>query len=45
MRFHGLGISNGGPKAEALAPLCEAILPDINAAIEYIDHRVKDAAK
>ena len=44
-KFHGLGISNGGPKAEALAPLCEAILPDINAAIEYIDHRVKDAAK
>ena len=39
-KFHGLGVSGGGPKAEALAPLCEAILSDVNAAIEYIDRRI-----
>lgn len=34
--LHAIGISTGGPKAGALAPLCEVILPDVNLAIEYI---------
>ncbi len=33
---HGIGIAAGGPKAEALAPLSEIVLPDVNAAIGYI---------
>ncbi len=34
---HAIGIAAGGPKAEALAPLSEIVLPDVNAAIEYIE--------
>ena len=34
---HAIGIAAGGPKAEALAPLSEIVLPDVNTAIEYIE--------
>lgn len=34
---HAIGIAAGGPKAGALAPLSEVVLPDVNAAIEYIE--------
>ncbi len=37
---HAIGIAAGGPKAEALAPLSEIVLPDVNAAIEYIEPQV-----
>jgi hypothetical protein len=37
MRAHAIGIAAGGPKAAALAPLSELVLPDVNAALEYID--------
>jgi hypothetical protein len=33
---HAIGIAAGGPKAAALAPLSEIVLPDVNAALEYI---------
>jgi hypothetical protein len=33
---HAIGIAAGGPKAAALAPLSERVLPDVNAALEYI---------
>jgi len=33
---HAIGIATGGPKADALAPLSEIVLPDVNAALEYI---------
>jgi hypothetical protein len=33
---HAIGIAAGGPKADALAPLSERVLPDVNAALEYI---------
>ena len=38
---HAIGIAAGGPKAEALAPLSERVLPDVNAAIAYIERRLK----
>jgi hypothetical protein len=38
---HAIGIAAGGPKAEALAPLSEIVLPDVNAAIAYIEPRLK----
>ncbi len=34
--LHGIGISPGGPKAEALAPWCEVVLTDVNEAIAHI---------
>jgi hypothetical protein len=37
---HAIGIATGGPKAAALAPLSEIVLPDVNAAIEYIAARL-----
>jgi hypothetical protein len=39
---HAIGIAAGGPKAGALAPLSDIVLPDVNAAIEYIDRSTKD---
>jgi hypothetical protein len=33
---HAIGIAAVGPKADALAPLSERVLPDVNAALEYI---------
>jgi hypothetical protein len=39
-RLHGIGISSGGPKAAALAPLCEVIVKDVNEAIDSIAHAV-----
>ena len=40
IRAHAIGIAAGGPKAGALAPLSEIVLPDVNAAIEYIEPRL-----
>ena len=40
IRAHAIGIAAGGPKAEALAPLSEIVLPDVNAAIKYIEPRL-----
>jgi hypothetical protein len=34
---HAIGIAAGGPKAGALAPLSEIVLPDVNTALEYIE--------
>ena len=34
--LRALGVSAGGPKAEALAGLCEAVFPTVNEAIAYI---------
>ncbi len=39
-QLHGIGISSGGPKAAALAPLCEVIVRDVNEAIDYIAHAI-----
>jgi hypothetical protein len=38
---HAIGIAAGGPKAEALAPLGEIVLPDVNMAIDYIAPRLQ----
>lgn len=43
VRLHALGVSAGGPKAEVLAGLCEAIVPSVNEAIVYIDERIRAA--
>ena len=40
VQTHAIGIAAGGPKADALAPLSEIVLPDVNAAIEYIEQRL-----
>jgi hypothetical protein len=37
---HAIGIAAGGPKAEVLEPLSEIVLPDVNAAIEYIEQHI-----
>ena len=37
VQAHAIGIAAGGPKADALAPLSEIVLPDVNAAIAYIE--------
>ena len=37
---HAIGVAAGGPKAGALAPLSEIVLPDVNAAINYIAARL-----
>jgi hypothetical protein len=39
-RLHTLGISAGGPKADALAGLCEAVVPGVDQAIDYIAARI-----
>lgn len=39
-RWHGVGVSGGGPKAEALKPFCEIIVPDVNAAIDHIERAI-----
>ncbi len=38
---HGIGIAAGDPKAEALAPFSEIVLPDVNAAIKYIEPHLR----
>ena len=43
VRLHALGVSAGGPKADALAGLCEAIVPTVNDAITYIVDRIRAA--
>ncbi len=40
LHAHAIGIAAGGPKAAALAPLSEIVLPDVNAAINYIESRL-----
>jgi hypothetical protein len=37
---HAIGIAAGGPKADALAPLSAVVLPDVNAAVDYIAPRL-----
>ena len=37
VQAHAIGIAAGGPKAAALAPLSEIVLPDVNAALSYIE--------
>jgi hypothetical protein len=37
VQAHAIGIATGGPKADALAPLSEIVLADVNAAIAYIE--------
>lgn len=39
--LHSIGISRGGPKADALAPLCEVVLANVNEAIDYIARAIK----
>jgi hypothetical protein len=41
--LHGLGVSAGGPKADALAGLCEAIFPTVDEAVGYIAARIRAA--
>jgi hypothetical protein len=43
-RLHGLGISSGGPRADALAKLCEIIVPDVNQAVRYIADHIRAQA-
>ena len=40
VHLHGIGIAIGGPKAEALKPLCEIIVPDVNVAVEYVNRAI-----
>jgi hypothetical protein len=40
VQAHAIGVAAGGPKADALAPLSELVLPDVNAAIAYIEPRL-----
>ncbi len=37
---HAIGIAAGGPKADVLAPLSEIVLPDVNAALTYLEARL-----
>jgi hypothetical protein len=37
---HAIGIAAGGPKVDALAPLSEIVLPDVNRALAYIEQRL-----
>lgn len=39
-RLHGIGVSAGGPKTEALKPFCETLVPDVNAAIDYLTRAI-----
>jgi hypothetical protein len=43
VRLRALGISGGGPKAEALSGMCETIVPNVDAAIAYVAERVQAA--
>ncbi len=36
-----VGIARGGPKAAALAPLSEVVLPDVNEALGYIESEMR----
>lgn len=38
---HAIGIAAGGPKVEALAPLSEIVLPDVNEAIAYLGSHMR----
>jgi hypothetical protein len=40
LHAHAIGIAAGGPKAAALAPLSEIVLPDVNAALAYIESHI-----
>ena len=40
-RLHVVGVSAGGPKAEALADLCEVVVPTVNEAVAYIAERIR----
>lgn len=40
VRLRALGVSSGGPKAEALTGSCEVILPTVNEAIAYIAEHI-----
>ena len=42
-RLRVLGISPGGPKADALAELCEAVVPTVNEAIAYLADHIRGA--
>lgn len=37
VQAHAIGIAAGGPKAAALTPLSEIVLPDVNAALNYME--------
>ena len=41
--LHALGISAGGPNAEALTALCEAVFPTVNESIAYVADRIRRA--
>lgn len=43
VRFHGVGVSAGGPKSDALANLCETLAPTVNEAITYLADRIRAA--
>jgi len=36
VRLRAVGVSNPGPKADALLSVCEVVLPSVNAAIAYV---------
>jgi hypothetical protein len=40
VQAHAIGIAAGGPKAAALAPLSEMVVPDVNAALDTIEPRL-----
>ncbi len=40
--LHALGVSAGGPKADALSGLCEAIFPTVNEAIAHLEKVVNE---
>jgi hypothetical protein len=40
LHAHAIGIAAGGPKAAALAPLSEIVLPDVNAALAHIESHI-----
>jgi phosphoglycolate phosphatase-like HAD superfamily hydrolase len=45
IQLHVIGIANGGPKAAALEPLSEIVLPDVNRAIDYLDQEIQKRAQ
>jgi hypothetical protein len=42
-RLRALGVSTGGPKADALSGLCEAIVPAADDAVSYIADYIRAA--
>ncbi len=42
-RLRALGVSTGGPKAEALSDLCEAVVPTADDAVSYIADHIRAA--